>query len=207
MGILNPHLDDAALAEVWTERLTLGDAEAGRPAEKHLQACGECRARYAAFTSWLETVRADALADADDAFGPERLASQQAHIARRLEALEHPARVIAFPFARPASSHQNSPRRWVAVAAAAGLVVGLGLGQMLEFASSPARQPETVSQGQIARGNTPIESGRMAVQPIAHTNDESFLDVVDLAPSQIRVPESLQYLNAITPGSRDLDAR
>ena len=43
------------------------------------------------------TSRDDALAEADDVFPAERLAAQQAQILRRLEALERPARVIAFP--------------------------------------------------------------------------------------------------------------
>lgn len=206
MGILNPHLDDAAMAEVWTERLTLGHADTSRPPEKHLQACAECRARYASFSTWLEALRVDALAEAAESFSAERLATQQAHITRRLEALEHPARVIAFPFSRQTSLQPSPGRRWVAVAAAAGLVVGLGLGQMLEFGTVPVRQAESVVQGQIARGNTAADAGRMGGQP-SSLSDESFLDDVDLAPAQVRVPESLQYLNAITPVSRDLDIR
>lgn len=205
MGILSPHLDDAALAEVWTERLTLGEAESGRPAERHLRACGECRDRYSAFTSWLDTVRADALADADEAFGADRLGVQHAQVLRRLEALEHPARVITFPAARQVSAQHTSGRRWVAAAAAAGLVVGVGLGQMLEFGSTQVRSTEPPTR-QIAQ-NLPAETGRLAVQPASYVGDETFLDHPDLVPTQVRVPESLQYLNAITPGARDADPR
>ena len=206
MGIRNPHLDDAAFAEVWTERMTHGDADLGRPSEKHLQTCAECRARYASFAGWLETMRADALAEASEAFGGERLAAQQTQVMRRLETLEHPGRVIAFPFARPVSAQQNFGRRWVAVAAAAGLIVGLGLGQVLEYGSGPIRQPEAVSERVIARGNL-NDPARMGVQPASQISDEAFFDDLDLVPSQVRVPESLQYLNAITPTSRDLNPR
>jgi hypothetical protein len=45
----------------------------------------------------------------------------------------------------------------------------------------------------------------MAVQPIAQISDESLLTEQELTPYQVRVPESLQYLNAITPGVRDYD--
>lgn len=188
-------------------------APSGVPAERHLDACGECRARYAAFTEWLALMRDDAVAEADEAFGAERLAAQQTMVARRLEALEHPARVIAFPrFARPISAEPHSGRRWIAAAAAAGLFVGLGLGQMLEFSRSvpPApRQAETTTERQLARGNTPsTDAVRLGVTPVAsQISDENFLDDHELAPSQARVPESLQYLNAITPLSRDLDSR
>ena len=203
MGLLNPHLDDDALAQVWTGRST-GDPGATRPADRHLQACGECRIRYAALTEWLDSVRSDARSEADEIFTAERLHTQQAQILRRLEGLEHPGRVIAFPrFAQPISTQQMPRRRWVAAAAAAGLVVGVGLGQVFQFGpSQPGRQPEQSTI--VARGGQPPAS---VIQPISQPGDEAFLDPGELTPSQARVPESLQYLNAITPLSRDFDPR
>ena len=209
MGILNPHLDDAAFAEVVAARLSLGQPQTDSEAEGHLQSCGDCRARYAAFSAWLETMRSDARAEADEAFGVERLAQQQAQILRRLEGLEHPARVIAFPrFTQPLSGQSSLRHRWVAAAAAAGLIVGVGLGQVLEFGtvSGPVRQAETVSDRQMARGTLPVGNG-MGVQPISQISDESFLEQHEMAPAVVPVPESLQYLNAITPGVRDYDPR
>ncbi len=74
-------------------------------ADPHLASCAQCRARYSAFTDWLDRIHDDAVGEADEAFPPERLAAQQAQVMRRLEALERPARVIAFPrFARPVTS-------------------------------------------------------------------------------------------------------
>ena len=204
MGLLNPHLDDDAFAQVWTDRLSQDDAGGSRAAETHLQACADCRARYATFTGWLETVRTDARGEADDAIGPERLASQQAAITRRLEALEHPARVIAFPkFSQPTSSSRTPSRRWVAVAAAAGLVVGVGLGQVFEFVTP--RSTVNLEPIQIARTRQPQEAPRTL--PVSQVGDESLLDDRELVPGQVPVPESLQYLNAITPGARDYDPR
>ena len=210
MGILKRHLDDAGLAEVWTDRTTTGVVQADRASEIHLQACGDCRARYAAFAGWLDTLRADAVAEADVAFGAERLSVQQAQILRRLEALEHPARVIAFPrFARPISAANEPRRRWVAAAAAAGLFLGVGLGQLLELGQSGGvRQPDAVTERQIARGTMPgPDAGRMGLPAAAQVSDEVFLYDQDPPSSQVRVPESLQYLNAITPGARDYDPR
>lgn len=214
MGLINPHLDDAAFAEIWTD-LTAGATPSSASAGRHLESCGDCRARYGRFTSWLESMRDDAVAEADEAFGPERLAAQEAMIARRLEALEHPARVLTFPrFTRPISSEQSVGRRWIAAAAAAGLVVGLGLGQMLEFSRSvpqPRQAEGTTPSGRqlAARGNTPApDAVRLGVTAVASQfSDENFLDDHELASLQARVPESLQYLNAITPVSRDLDPR
>ena len=207
MGLLNPHLDDEAFAQVWADRLSDGNGETGRPAERHLQSCADCRTRFASFSTWLETVRTDARMDADEGFGADRLAAQQSQIMRRLESMEHPARVIAFPrFAQPVSSHQMPRHRWVAAAAAAGLIVGVGLGQVLEFGGTTAGRRAT--EQVVARG--PVsEPHRSPVQPISLTaNEEAFLyDQDELAPSQLRVPESLQDLNAITPLTRDYDPR
>ncbi|MGH9371080.1 MAG: hypothetical protein ACRD15_06075 [Vicinamibacterales bacterium] len=211
MGLLNPHLDDAAFAEVWAEKLTIGDAESWRQAETHLRTCADCRTRFAAFGSWLDAVRADAFAEADEAFNTERLAAQQAQITRRLEGLEHPAKVIAFPrFTRPIAAHPGGRRRWVAAAAAAGLMVGLGLGQLFDFGISSVRQPDAIApsqqmaRGRISGGDRP---GMGVVTAASPTSDEVFLYDTEGTPSQGRVPESLQYLNAITPGARDVDPR
>lgn len=210
MALRSSHLDDEAFADVWSGRVTSGRAESDGAAETHLRACDDCRERYAAFSGWLETLRADATAEGDEIFSAERLGLQQAQIARRLEALEQPARVIAFPsFAQPISVQPSDGRRWIAAAAAAGLIVGLGLGQMLEFGGSPGwRTPFTTAPTQIVRGPSPGGDVLPALQPItAQQSDETFLYDVELVPSQARVPESLQYLNAITPSARDVDAR
>jgi len=209
VALRNSHLDDAAFADVWTERTAAGSPESDRPAEAHLRDCADCRARYSTFAGWLDTLRADAAAEADEVFTADRLAAQQAQIARRLEALGQPGRVIAFPrFAQPIASRPGEGRRWVAAAAAAGLVVGLGLGQMLDFgASSRSAAPFSAPQ-QVARGAAGGDAVRVGLQPVsAALSDESFLEDVELMPSQARVPESLQYLNAITPSARDYDTR
>ncbi len=210
MGLLNPHLDDAAFADVWAERLTTGDDRPAHKADAHLRSCAECRTRYAAFGEWLATMRADAYADADQAFNAERLATQQAQIARRIEGLDNPAKVLTFPrFARPIAVQPGGRQRWVAAAAAAGLIVGVGVGQLFEFGTSPIRQAESLNPTQqLARGTMPVgEHPGMGVVPAVAQSDELFLYEADGVPSQVRVPESLQYLNAITPGARDYDPR
>ena len=57
----------------------------------------------------------------------------------------------------------------------------------------------------MARAVPPAEPTR-SIQPISVDNDEAFIEP-ETTSSQVRVPESLQYLNAITPGARDLDPR
>ena len=208
MGLLNPHLDDAACAGVWADRWALGGLESKGPGETHLRECGSCRARFAAFSGWLDTLRLDARAEADEAMTIERLTAQQAQIARRLEALDHPARVISFPrYTPPVAAPSGRGRGWIASAAAAGLLVGLGLGQWMNFApAADGRAGSGAPPQQIARSAV-AEPGLMSVQPASQLSDEAQLYDADLPPSQARVPESLQYLNAITPGSRDYDPR
>jgi len=205
VGLLNPHLEDDDFADVWSARTALAAPESDRPAESHLRKCAECQGRYTSFVSWLDGIRADARTETDEVFSRDHLAAQQLQIFRRLESLEHPARVIAFPkFARPVAIQTSGRRRWTAVAAAIGLITGIGLGQLLEFRTSgPA--PDPVGQ-RMARATVPPVEATRNIQPISIDNDEAFIEP-EITSSQVGVPESLQYLNAITPGARDLDPR
>ena len=198
------HLDDAAIAELWYARAAAGPASAGHTGAAHVDLCGQCRARYDALAGWLTDVRDDAIGEADDLFPPERLASQQAQILRRLEALERPARVIAFPrFSQPVAVPRRGPQRWIAAGVAAGLVLGLGAGELLDLrralhGTAPAgrliNQDESAVT-QTARGN---------VTPISLSSDDVFLSDSDAAGTSPRV-EALQALDALTPRVRDVD--
>ena len=190
------HLDDAALAELWTNAVADGADSVEHP---HLATCAECRVRYASFDAWMEGVRAEALAEADDVFTTERLKAQQAHIFRRLEAAEQPTRIIAFPKAS-AAAHRPSPfRRWVAGAAAAGLVAGIGLGQVFHIgrlAPTPTDIPTEsfVADAGRARGANP------AIVP-AVFNEELALRELDEAA----VPryDALRAYDTFTPRAAD----
>ena len=192
---LSAHLDDAALAAI------CGDASLGgrEPAHTHLETCGVCRARLAAFSAWLDALRTDATAEADAAFPRERLAAQHAQIFRRLEAAERPARVIAFPkFSQPLTSRSSNASRWIAAAAAAGLIVGVGMGQMMDF-----RHVVRVPAGTAADG--PVRQIRPdpGVQSASNTGrDEAFLSELDASLSRAAVPE-LRALDELTPRAGD----
>ena len=111
---------------------------------------------------------------------------------RRLEALERPARVIAFPEVRPAGRAPPAavPQRWIAAAAAAGLIVGLGAGELLDLRRTPRLAPRRAPR---RAGRRPVGTG--TVQPIALNSDDALLYDADPSP---RV-EALQALDAITP--------
>jgi hypothetical protein len=201
------HLGDDQFAEIWSAA-----AASGQPAsDARLTACAQCRARYAAFTGWLDRIHDDAMGEAEDAFPPERLAAQQAQVMRRLEALERPARVIAFPrFARPVTSTQGHAQRWVAAAAAAGLVIGLAAGQFFDVrhiftpvrTSSPAA---TQQNARLATATTP--GGGPSVVPASVSSSVSD-EALFFGADQTRISERLSALRSmddITPRARDLD--
>jgi len=144
----------------------------------------------------METLRLDATTDADESFPAERLAVQHAQIFRRLEAAERPARVIAFPrFTQPLTSRTSHASRWIAAAAAAGLIVGVGVGQLMDLRHSLSPQPTI--QARVA--SVPIPRGRDArIQPLSAARDEAFLSELDATLSRAAVPE-LRALDAFTP--------
>jgi hypothetical protein len=118
------HLSEQALVDV----CMTGE----RPA--HVDRCELCADRAVELGRWLDDVRATGMAVADASFPPERLAAQQSQILRRLEQLDQPSRVIAFPRHYRLDERQQTGRRiapvWVGVGVAAGLVVGVIGGQM-----------------------------------------------------------------------------
>lgn len=170
------HLADEALAEALMTGV--------RP--DHLDRCDLCGERTLAMHRWLTGVKATAVDTAEAAFPAERLAAQQAQILRRLEQLDEPSRVIAFPHASRPVTTEPVRRRvapvWVGVAAAAGLVLGAIGGQM----SARLDQPST-----LARSVTPA--------PVpASTLDEpdpSVLFDMDFGPT----PDVLQEIDELTP--------
>jgi hypothetical protein len=194
---MTSHLDDAALAELWTNAIADGTAPAGHP---HLQGCAECRLRYTSFSNWMSDLRTEAIEEAEVGLTPDRLAAQQAQIFRRLEAAERPARVITFP-AVPASGARPSPvRRWIAAAAAASFIAGVGLGAMLDlrhWSSGPATFPSEQIAGNNGRG----AGGPMAVPALATLNDETtLLELEEAATPQYEV---LRAYDTFTPRAAD----
>jgi hypothetical protein len=199
--IPNRHLDDAALAEIWAASAASGDP-ASNP---HFDSCPECRLRYDELVMWLERLRTEAVSDADAAFPADRLAAQQAQILRRIEAVGRPARVIAFPrFTRPLSARPSVAHRWVTAAAAAGLVIGVALGQWLDlshrFGSQPGREGEVALSAPA-----PVPQPEIAIQT-ARTgiiSDEALLSELDASLAMHPAVEPLRAIDTITPRSRD----
>ena len=189
-----PHLDEEVFAELWTNA-----AAEGQPvSHPHLTECAECRIRLASFSSWLDELRVDALAEADEAMPLDRLANQRSQILRRIEAGERPARVIAFPkhaVERPAAI---PARRWMVGVAAACFIAGVGLGQMLELGSSllqPVEQPRIAANSSITPNVAAVNTGNTE-------NDEDDLAELEAAATTPRY-ETLRAYDNFTPRAAD----
>jgi hypothetical protein len=178
------------------DALTAAVLNGERPA--HLEQCDACSRQARELGLWLADLRAEGLAAADEAFPPEKLALQQSQIMRRLEQLDAPPRVIAFPAQAVSAPRIDGGRRvapaWVGVAAAAGLVLGLIGGQVsARLAPVPANVPAPVQTQQA--DPEPSVTGR----PV----NASLLDY-DL---ERHIPDSLLIYDQATPTLTQTAAR
>jgi hypothetical protein len=192
------HLDDTTFAELWANALADNTAPDDHA---HLRACAECRLRFTSFSNWMEEVRFDAVSDADEAMSGDRLAAQQAQIFRRLEALERPARVIAFPTYQAGMMRPSPIRRWVLASAAAGLLVGVGLGQMLDL-RHPSGAPSAFPADRVADVQPrPAAPERDIVPAMALVSDEATL--AELEEAATPRYEALRAYDTFTPRAAD----
>jgi hypothetical protein len=177
------------------------------PSAEHLADCPACGSRYGDLARAMDAVRADAEAESDAIFTPERLRAQHQHIAKRLETVARPARIISFPGQMvrrtfTASTTRLAPR-WMAAAAAAGLFVGIALGASYEW--DWRARPGGLSMG--SRGA--LTARTIAVPPRAAGSDaidEAFLSELELALERPRTRE-LAAFDAFTPHVREISQR
>ena len=190
------HLTDRQFAELWAS------SQSTVVSHPHLDGCGDCRARFEAFDRWVNGIGDALRTEADDAFPAERLTVQQAQIARRLETLERPARVLAFPkAARAVISGNSHVRRWVTVAAAASLIAGFGLGQIVPLRSMLQQPSVGSSQPQLTAPQAAARAVELTPQVTPAHNDDDLL--MDAFNRRSRVT-TLNALDDMTPHARDL---
>ncbi len=173
----------------------------------HLQACPACAERYRTVGSDVGPIGRMLQSWADQVFTADKLSRQRQHIAGRLARLGTQARVLEFPQSthrqHPARGTSRVTTRWIAAAAAAGLIVGLGTGVVVDhrvhvYKPSPALTGQVGGQG-VARLAAP--SGTSA----RHLNEDQFLSDVEAAVDESRAPE-LQALEAFTPRIQEISA-
>lgn len=141
----------------------------------------------------LEAYRAAACAEADAHFDDRALETQRHKILARLAHLGHPARVIRFPRA----PHGDMPaprvnRRWISVAAAAGLLIGVVGGQFVNIVPKPTRRPTPA----ITSSAPGAAAGPGFIQTAAVV-DDGLLGEIDNA-LQLRSAAELRVLDELT---------
>lgn len=184
-----------------------GDA-VDAPSAAHLAACDECRARYADLARFMDGLRGDAEAETDAVFTPDDLRAQMQHIARRIEHLGQPARVLSFPGRLVRRHFANAGARmaprWMAAAAAAGLVVGVGVGVIFDAqrrgATDNQPSPLTMTVARPARASVPI----IAVSgPATAPDDDAFLSEIEAVLGGPHNQE-LMLFDALTPRVQEI---
>ena len=170
----------------------------------HISACDRCATELARLTAEAESLRAASFAQADAIFDEPMLEAQRVRILDRLAHLGQVARVLRFPrhsrdAAMPVSAGN---RRWISVAAAAGLIIGLVAGQLLHFVpwESAARRDAALTVQsplrQTGAGLIPVSAAGPSM------SDDQFLDEIEAA-LQLRRAHSLRALDALTPSAGD----
>ena len=188
-GWQHPHLSDESLIELHALLLTGEHGVAARYL-RHVRHCASCTERLEALREDCAEIRRDILASTDATITPARLDRQFDVIARRLEG--HSGRVLPFPTTAHRPTPAPSIRRWVAMAAACGLVIGLGAGRLIGPAGS-------ASWPRGAAGPSMTEGARLEQE-----TDEQMLIEIDAALTRSRTKE-FRALDELTP--RVLDAR
>lgn len=144
----------------------------------------------------LEAYRAAACAEADAHFDDRALESQRHKILARLAHLGQPAKVIRFPKA-PAGElpAPGVNRRWLSVAAAAGLIIGVLGGQLLNIIPRQVgRQAQATTS--IAPSTPSSRPGPAFLQTAAPL-DDGLLGEIDYA-LQLRSAAELRVLDELT---------
>jgi hypothetical protein len=145
----------------------------------------------------LEAYRAAACAEADAHFDDRALESQRHKILAKLAHLGHPARVIRFPKAgSPELPATGVNRRWISVAAAAGLIIGLLGGQLVHLV--PQNNSRRLSPMPMPASSAPSAPSGPTFVPITASIDDGLLGEVELA-MEMRSAAELRALDDFTP--------
>ena len=188
----SPHLSDDQLFETY---LLAADND-------HVRSCSACRTRLDRLASTLDDARDSVNAEADTIFNADRLHDQRERIMRRLERYAHPAEVLRFPNrfgSRQAARRLLGPAgRWIAGAAAAGLVAGLFLGFAVD------RQVNTIAarslrDGAVANSAWATSASQQIALTAATGKDEQMLtEIEDALSGPTRRVLELRTLDAMT---------
>jgi anti-sigma factor RsiW len=179
-------------------------ADDRRAVRQHLHGCETCTWRYTELTAPLERLRQDAAGEADEVFTPSRLDAQRAKILDRLDPSADASRIILFPSvaARAERSAIRRPlARWVAAAAAAGILIGVTGGQL--FQSGVRRTVTTAPPARTVMAALPA-SAVVTDSPTTtavNANEEAVMNEIEQAVFGHRIT-ALSALDEMTPHVR-----
>jgi hypothetical protein len=142
----------------------------------------------------LEAYRAAACAEADAHFDERALETQRHKILAKLANLGNPGKVIRFPRAPQGELPTGRVnRRWISVAAAAGLIIGLLGGQLVNMVPRQNRRlaPVATSMAPTAASSLP------SFVPVSVPLDDGLLGEIELV-MQSRTANELRALDAFT---------
>ena len=182
------------------------DTESDRRALDHLAGCDQCSTEFTRLTAEADVLRDVAFAQADEVFDDAMLDAQRTRILDRLAHLGQAARVLSFPrrtrdVVMPVAT---GSRRWVSVAAAAGLIIGLVAGQLVHLVPSSrgmASREQTLSMQAVDRQGGPVLVPASATVPVL--SDDELMEEVETS-IQVRGAQSLRALDALTPTAADM---
>jgi hypothetical protein len=142
----------------------------------------------------LEAYRAAACAEADAHFDERALETQRNKILAKLANLGHPGKVIRFPRAPQGELPTGRVnRRWISVAAAAGLLIGLLGGQLVNIVSQPTRRSAPIATSMAPSAPSSLPS----FVPVSVPLDDGLLGEIELV-MQSRTANELRALDAFT---------
>jgi anti-sigma factor RsiW len=194
------HLQEQQLLDVYVAERC--GAAVDPPLAEHLADCDGCGHRYAALTRFMDLLRAEAVAEADAIFTPDRLRAQQVHVARRLEQVGRVARVLSFPSrfvsGRLAASGSRRPMRWAAAAAAAGLFVGVGVGMFYDLGPQTRRAREARQVATAVEPALMAPAAPMVIGAALDATDDDFLVDLDIALERPQTSELMPF-DELTP--------
>jgi hypothetical protein len=198
---VKPHVSEDALVALATPGGGLSAAD--EEARMHVDACPDCADRLGALTRILADVRSSAIDEADEIFTIDRLERQRDHILHRIDVVHdgRPARVIEFPHRAAQTPRPMRPIavRWVAAAAAAGLVIGVYAGSHMNGVGQPIIRDSHLSRLSAPAVPGAQESG--VVGDVKTASDEEVLSEIETALLTQRAA-ALEPIDALTPRAR-----
>ena len=176
-------------------------ADDRRAVRQHLHGCETCTWRYTELTAPLERLRQDAAGEADEVFTSARLDAQRAKILDRLDPSADASRVIPFPSvaARAERSAIRRPlARWVAAAAAAGILIGVTGGQLFQ---GGVRRTVTAPPARTIISALPASAVVTDSPTLAADSEEAVMNEIEQAVFGHRIT-ALSAIDEMTPRVR-----